>query len=68
MTELIEVGMTSGVAASNRVSGAFNEVAVYLYHSCGFRDVAQHGKAVKMRLDLANKPEPAVHDPSTQHG
>ena len=68
MTALIEVAMTSGVPAINLTTGTFNEVAVYLYHSCGFRDVAQQGEAVKMRLALANKPERPVHDHPIQRG
>ncbi len=61
MTALIEVAVTWGVPAINLVTGTFNEVAVCLYHSCGFRDVAQQGEAVKMRLALAHKPEPPAH-------
>ncbi|HTT88215.1 MAG TPA: GNAT family N-acetyltransferase [Acidimicrobiales bacterium] len=68
MRALIEVATTLGVPAVNLTTGTFNEAAVHLYHSCGFKDLAQQGKAVKMRLALANKPEPPVHDHPTQRG
>jgi GNAT superfamily N-acetyltransferase len=68
MTALIEFATTLRVPAVNLTTGTFNEVAVYLYHSRGFKDVAQQGEAVKMRLALANKPEPPVHDHPTQRG
>ncbi len=68
MSALIEVALTSGVPAVNLTTGTFNEVAVHLYHSCGFRAVGQPGEAVKMRLALATKPQPPVHHHPTQGG
>jgi ribosomal protein S18 acetylase RimI-like enzyme len=68
MTALIEVAVASGVPAINLVTGTFNEVAVGLYHACGFRDVAQQGEAVKIRLALANKAEPPAHGYLAQRG
>ncbi len=55
MGALIEAAMTFGVPAINLTTGTFNEVAMHLYHACGFEKVAQHGEAVKMSLAVARK-------------
>jgi GNAT superfamily N-acetyltransferase len=55
MRALIDTALTRGVPAINLTTGTFNEVAMHLYHACGFENVAQHEEAVKMSLALAGE-------------
>jgi len=53
MHELIGRARIHGVQAIGLTTGSFNEAAVHLYHSCGFRETSRSNDSIQMRLTLS---------------
>jgi ribosomal protein S18 acetylase RimI-like enzyme len=53
MHELITRARIRGVQAIDLTTGSFNEAAVRLYHSYGFRDTSTSNGSIRMRLTLS---------------